>query len=279
MRETGKPTIAVVIPTHNRRDFLLEAVDCVLQQTRPADEIVVVDNGETPLADGWPGERVTVHRIHANAGAARARNEGAKLARSDFIALLDDDDLWEADYLRKVEEVIHNHRDASYIITRLDRLTKSGIEDYRAISDVENLLSQIWITNPGVGGTNSIFRREKFLELGGFDSELVTSEDRSLMAKFLLHGNEVRAAPHIQAIARVHTGTRLTNPGSMATGKQQFLRKHSAEMPHASRLRNRAVIQWFRFKDDRNPFRLFGVAWWLLASKLSRVTGAKGERP
>lgn len=269
MRSSRMPTIAVIIPTYNRKDLLHEALACVLSQSHPANEVIVVDNGDVPIVPGSCDPRVTVHRIAAGAGASMARNQGAQVAQAEYIALLDDDDLWEVDYLAKVSKFLQKHSSTSYLITRLDRLSELGVSPYRAITNTSSLLSQIWLTNPGVGGTNSIIRRSTFLSFKGFDPSLITSEDRSLVAEFLLGGEVVKAAPDIQAIARVHSGPRLTNPGVMAKGKEQFLQKHWNDMPPRSRFHNLAVIQWLRFRNDKNVLRPFRVAWWLAASRLS----------
>jgi glycosyltransferase involved in cell wall biosynthesis len=89
-------SIAVIIPTHNDSKSAAQAVASVLQQTRPADEIIVVDDGSqedvrpalAPFSD-----RIRV--IHQeNQGVSNARNTGFRAANSDFIAFLDADDLW-----------------------------------------------------------------------------------------------------------------------------------------------------------------------------------------
>jgi glycosyltransferase involved in cell wall biosynthesis len=90
------PTISVVIPTFNRSGLLVEAIESVLRQTHPPQEIIVVDDGstdDTPHALARFGTRVTCHR-QKNSGQAVARNQGVKIASGDYVAFLDSDDLW-----------------------------------------------------------------------------------------------------------------------------------------------------------------------------------------
>lgn len=89
-------TVSVIIPTYNRAHSLAEALDSVLVQDPPADEVIVIDDGST---DGTPevlsayGDRIIALR-QENAGAAAARNLGLAHASGEWIAFLDSDDLW-----------------------------------------------------------------------------------------------------------------------------------------------------------------------------------------
>lgn len=271
MTSRGTVTISAVIPTHDRPALLREALAAVGAQTRAPDEVIVVDNGGTP-ADvsevALAGLRVM--RIAPHAGAARARNAGVEAAASSFVSFLDDDDLWAPDYLERVESAILRD-DPDYVIGRMDRLLDGEVVRYRAASEVDRLLDAVWVTNPGVGGPNSTVRRETFLRLGGYDPELITSEDRSLLVEFLLASAKVVAEPEAAAIAREHSGDRLSDPRRMAEGKRRFLAKYAARMPAWARLRNRAVIAFQGWRADRNPLRLLETGAFVVAARVARV--------
>jgi len=89
-------TVSVVIPCYNAATFLRETIDSVLSQTRPALEVIVVDDGSTDdsaaIAESY-GPPVRVIR-QENQGESVARNRGMDEARADWIALLDADDRW-----------------------------------------------------------------------------------------------------------------------------------------------------------------------------------------
>ena len=88
--------VSVVIPSYNRRAFIVEAVESVFAQTLPACEGIVVDDGSTDGTADLVRERfgtaVRVEQLERNAGISAARNRGWRVARGELIALLDSDD-------------------------------------------------------------------------------------------------------------------------------------------------------------------------------------------
>lgn len=96
-------SVSVVIPVYNGERFLAKALDSVLQQTYPALEIIVVDDGSTDHTARILGEyagRVRVIRIPNSGGCSVPRNVGMSASTGDYIALMDADDVW---YARKLE--------------------------------------------------------------------------------------------------------------------------------------------------------------------------------
>ncbi|MGE3497578.1 MAG: glycosyltransferase [Candidatus Binatia bacterium] len=97
------PDVSVIIPTHNRRALVCEAVDSVVAQRAVEAEIIVVDDGST---DGTHdtlarfGARIRCVR-QPHRGVSAARNAGARLAVGAWLAFLDSDDLWAPDKLAR----------------------------------------------------------------------------------------------------------------------------------------------------------------------------------
>ena len=118
------PRFSVIIPAYNSDATLARAIDSVLAQSHPAQEIIVVDDGST---DGTPDVAARYGKnlryvLQDNAGVSSARNHGAQAASGDWLAFLDADDWYYPDRLRLHAEWIQE--DAS-----LDFLT--GDYDYR----------------------------------------------------------------------------------------------------------------------------------------------------
>ena len=89
-------TVSVIIPAYNAGVFLRACIDSVLQQTRPALEVIVINDGasdDTAAVAASYGDRIRFVS-QPNGGVSRARNRGVDVARGDFLAFLDSDDIW-----------------------------------------------------------------------------------------------------------------------------------------------------------------------------------------
>ena len=101
----GRPSISVVIPTFNRGATIVAAVASALRQSRPANEVVVVDDGSTDgtveilgCASIGADPRLRVIRLR-HGERSRARNAGISQTSGELLAFLDSDDLWREDHL------------------------------------------------------------------------------------------------------------------------------------------------------------------------------------
>lgn len=94
----NKKLVSVIIPTHNRVVSLKRAIESVLNQTRKPDEVIIVDdlNDATTkeLCEQFSADNVIYISNIEGRGASASRNLGALKAKSEFVAFLDDDDIW-----------------------------------------------------------------------------------------------------------------------------------------------------------------------------------------
>ena len=104
--------ISVVIPSHNRAHTLQRALQSVLNQQSPADEIIVVDDGSTDhtaeLLQQYPNVRLIQQ---PNKGVSAARNQGIQSSTHEWIALLDSDDEWLPGKLALIRQAQQQHTD------------------------------------------------------------------------------------------------------------------------------------------------------------------------
>lgn len=104
------PRFSVVVPTHNRPQLLAEALASVTSQTFTDWDAIVVDDASIPPVSGETCDpRIRVVRVDPGQGGAAAKNRGIAEACGDFIAYLDDDDLYAPTYLESALDVFdHN---------------------------------------------------------------------------------------------------------------------------------------------------------------------------
>lgn len=181
---TAIPETSVIIPTWNRRDLVARAIDSVLAQTRPVEEVIVVDDGSSDgtseyLARRY-GERITCVR-QDNAGVSAARNRGLALARGRYLALLDSDDEWLPDKTARQVRYLEDNPEIGMVLCNVLRVSPDG-----SLIDVFDRRKQIPIDGPALGSVlgdpalapvSLLMRREVYEDVGGFDEGLRTAED------------------------------------------------------------------------------------------------------
>lgn len=189
------PRISVVIPTYNRAHLISRAITSVLNQTRSADEIIVVDDGSkdnTQEVVARFGNQVR-YIFQENAGAAVARHTGFMTAKSEWVALLDSDDVWNPDHLEHISEaILATSGCANYYFADMRR-------DQRAEYKTQWQLAKFAIDEPYVlfdRGLDSllqgkrptmlqatVFKKSAYLAVGGFMKTLRVHEDSHMCIK------------------------------------------------------------------------------------------------
>lgn len=188
-------TISAVIPTYNRGHLIQRAIDSVLGQTQPPDEVIIVDDGsadDTRERVSYYGESVKyVHQ--ENCGSAVARNRGIELAKSTWVALLDSDDVWLEEHLEKVTRAIHGTggRANYYFADTIQPPEKGGGRLWQAIEfDINGEFEfredgSEWALM-GIQPMmlqSTVFNRSAFLDAGAFLKPLRYRDDTHMFLK------------------------------------------------------------------------------------------------
>ena len=273
--------LSVVIPAYNAESTLGRALNSVLSQTCPANEIIVVDDGSTDgtakVAESF-GESVNFFRKE-NGGSSSARNFGISKCQYEWVAFLDSDDAWLPCHNEHFRDLLLNHPELHWAFGRYEiekngqrvRLSSLGClateKQHGAIFDPLNLLAtkcSIW--------TGAVVVRRSFLkEVGGFDERQKTSHDTDLWFRLALAHRQIGFAS--QPVAKYNVGNTDSLTGLAAYGNdeswilsiQRFLKMAETLEPKDRQL----VNQFVRFKSNqklRNTIRYGNTAHarWLL---------------
>lgn len=114
--QNERPLVSVIMPSYNAEAFLSAAIASVVGQTESRWELIIIDDCSTDrsfrIAQQWRSrdERITALRNEVNSGVARTRNRGIGMARGQYIAFLDSDDVWLPE---KLERQIAKMREAN----------------------------------------------------------------------------------------------------------------------------------------------------------------------
>ncbi len=223
------PCVSAIIPVFNGAAFISEAVTSALEQTHTNMEIIVVDDGST---DNTPellaefGDQIRVIR-QANTGHVVARNNAAKVAKGEWLAFLDADDIWFPKKIEKQlaivnacnEGLVYTDRENFGHITRVKKRLSDAMPLFEG--DVyEKLLEGNFITVSSV-----MIRKDWFERLGGFDPELKVCEDWDLWLRYSEIGGLTRLCPEPLMRYRWHLTSMSHNFEKMLEGRLRVIRK------------------------------------------------------
>jgi len=199
--------VTVVIPTHNRVRLLRQTLASALAQTGVKCEVVVVDDGSTDGTVGYlesvPDPRLRFITRAMGNGVSQARNAGLEAARHEWVAFLDDDDLWAPDKLRaQLDAAVDGCGWVTVGAVDVDDhlVVTGGARPPVAQKDTPRLLLANIV--PG-GGSGTMVRTELARSLGGFDPALSTLADWDMWIRLSLV-SDMASVPRPLVAYRLH---------------------------------------------------------------------------
>jgi len=185
--------ISVIIPVYNGKRFLREAVQSVIGQTLPPIELILVDDGSDDdslsIVKDLQYPFPVIYISQENAGQSSARNHGVRIAKGDYVAFLDHDDIWYPYHLQILAEQFLENPYLGFVYSNMDEIDEHGnlvniglldmLPNKHPKTSLIDFLSEDLMITP----TSSLIRREAFLEVGGFDERLSGYEDDDLFLR------------------------------------------------------------------------------------------------
>ena len=195
--QAQSPTVSVMIPYYNCKEYIVETIQSVLSQSHQNFEIIIVDDGSDPehadyLREFLADKPAIRYAVQNNQGVAAARNHAARLAGGKYFLFLDSDDLILPDYIEKCVTVLENNPDCKLVYPLAEYFdAQEGLWNLPDYDGLESLLMGNRI--PII----SMHRAEDFVSLGGFDENLTTHEDWDLWIRLLSNGGTVIRIPEV----------------------------------------------------------------------------------
>jgi glycosyltransferase involved in cell wall biosynthesis len=216
------PRISVVVPVYQGERFLAAALESIRDQSRPADEVVVVDDGSTDagaaiaeeVAGDWPALRV-LRRPHA--GLSSALNAGIAATSGDLVTFLDCDDLMVPTRLARQAAHLAAHPGTDLVIGREEVMVEDGA------------VAPAWIRaerdgTPRPAMMSLMARRAALERVGGFDTALRVSQDLDWMVRARVAGLRMDTLDAVLMRRRMHGDNMVYATADIRQGMLQVLR-------------------------------------------------------
>lgn len=192
------PSVSVIIAVYNAEPFLAEAIESVLRQTLPPQQVIVIDDGSTDQSAKIARRYLPYIQLEQqpNAGSPSARNRGVALAKGDLLAFLDADDFWTPEKLALQIEALQRSPDLEAVFGQLKQMNTLEI------ADQDNFLFSNDVTD-GCHLDTLLIWRNAFQRIGPFDPLWIIDVVEWLWrARRMELRTEI--LPHVLAWRRIH---------------------------------------------------------------------------
>ena len=230
-------SISVVIPAYNSSRYIAGTLESVLQQTLPADEVLVVDDGSTDetasIAEQF-GPPVRVIR-RPNSRVAATRNAGIQEAVSEWIGFIDADDLWDSSKLEcQMEELArHPGADVCYTGRRLLIQNRETTQFGEVVKvPPANQIRESLFRQTSFLPSSVLIRKSALMAVGGFDTRCAYVEDWDLWLRLLHWGAKFVDCQEPLVHYRIHLDSMTSNSISTLEGAEDVYRR--LVLPHLS---------------------------------------------
>jgi len=187
-------SVSAIIVVYNCERYVRFAVDSVLAQTRPANEVIVVDDGSTDgtrkILESYRDKIKYVYQ--KNAGEPAARNTGMRHSSSGYVAFLDADDLWLPEKLQLQMELAEAHPEYGLIYSDMTTFDENGVIDKSVRASRGRVYVNGWIFPKLFRETlfqtsAAVLRKDAAQGLGGFNETFFVGCDYEMWLRMSRH--------------------------------------------------------------------------------------------
>jgi glycosyltransferase involved in cell wall biosynthesis len=203
------PLVSFIIATRNRADLLPFSIESAIRQTYENIEIIIIDDYSTDKtisvieALKQKDKRIRSYRTESNVGPGKARNIGIYHAFGQYIAILDDDDISFPDRICEQVKILEERSQIGLVFCSLAWVDKEG-NPYQYFPetaydncylDPDLVFRQLYLEEKKIPHVTIMFRKEIFMEIGGYPESIWIGEDRFMLMKWAAKGIKMYYIP------------------------------------------------------------------------------------
>ena len=183
------PKVTVLMSVYNGERYLTEAVDSILAQTFTDFEFLIIDDASTDrtpeILRSYEDPRIRIITNEENLGLTKSLNRGLALARGEYIARMDADDISYIERLDKQIKYLEEHPDVGLVGSSFEIIDESGNIVSRNIykNFTNNKIYYALIFNNCIAHSSVMYRRDLVINIEGYNERLTRTQDFDLWSK------------------------------------------------------------------------------------------------
>lgn len=226
--EPNATSVSVIIPVFNGELYLRAALESVFGQEHKPYEVIVVDDGSTDSTAAIVSEFKDVLYVRqSNQGVATARNKALDMARGEFIAFIDQDDVWTPNKLAVQVQYFLDHPEVQYTLTHQEFFLEPGASIPTWFR--KELLSE---PHPGFVPSTLMARRSVFEKIGKFETQYSHASDSDWFFRASQAQLATAVIPEVLLLRRIHRENE-SSKAKIALGELRRVVKRSIDLERA----------------------------------------------
>lgn len=199
------PLVSVIMPVFNGEKYIRESIESVLSQDYSPIELIVINDGST---DGTSQILASLgmyftYLVQENKGTAATRNRGVDKSKGEFIAFIDQDDIWKKGKISLQYDLLSNDKHLDMVLSHLEFIYTYGKERIRQTSPGST--SQYI---PGYTPSAMLIRKKSYFKVGYFDQGWLIGEWVDWYLRSLDMGLKILMVPDVLVKKRIHNSNK-----------------------------------------------------------------------
>ena len=211
------PKVTVLMSVYNGEKYLRKAIESILKQTFTDFEFLIINDGSTDYSGeifrSYSDPRIRFVSNSANRGLTRSLNTGLKLAKGEYVARIDADDVAFQNRLQVQVAFLDAHLDVCLLGGSYEVIDENGVvmSTEQVLADPLSIRFCLLFDNP-VCHSSVMFRRSAVLEVGGYDENVRIGQDFDLWNRLVTRGKIVQMDKPLVQLRRHNESVSRTSP-------------------------------------------------------------------
>ena len=188
----GNPKVTVLMPVYNGETYLAEAIESILNQTFADFEFLIIDDGSTDntwdILNNFNDSRIRLVKNNQNMGITKTLNKGLQLARSNYVARMDADDICIQERLQRQKAFLDENLNFAMVGSWIEVIDEIGRKIKRINFPIVSYLLRWRLLYTNTFAHSAVmFRKDAALGVGGYSEKLRYAQDYDLWSRISIH--------------------------------------------------------------------------------------------